>query len=163
MNDARRGRRADILDTALRLGVLARLKKSGGEWLGPCPVCGGRDRFAINPSKGLWNCRGCGRGGDAVDLVRHVTGGSFRSAVAVVDGEPRPDHSCDERPTQGVAKQAPAPAASSRAYRRGLDLWRKAAPVDHTPADLYLRERGFAPPYPATLRYLPALATIRMR
>jgi hypothetical protein len=33
MNDARRGRRADILDTALRLGVLARLKKSGGEWV----------------------------------------------------------------------------------------------------------------------------------
>jgi phage/plasmid primase-like uncharacterized protein len=145
--------RRDILGVARNLG--ARLRRSGGEWVGPCPVCGGKDRFAINPSKGLWNCRGCGRGGDAIDLVRRVTGGSFRSAVAVVDGEPRPDHSCDVCPTQRVAKQATAPAAPRRADRRGLALWRKAAPIDRTPADLYLGARGFAPPYPATLGYLP--------
>jgi hypothetical protein len=54
--------RHDILSVARNLG--ARLRRSGGEWIGPCPVCGGKDRFAINPSKGLWNCRGCGRGGE---------------------------------------------------------------------------------------------------
>ena len=88
MNDAPRGRRTDILDVAWRLGLLTRLKKSGGEYVGGCPQCGGRDRFAINPSKGLWNCRGCGRGGDAIALVRHVTGASFASAVEQVDHAP---------------------------------------------------------------------------
>jgi hypothetical protein len=61
-------RRPDILDTAWRLGLRARLKKTGGEWTGPCPRCGGRDRFSISPSKGLWNCRGCG----SVNLPRDV-------------------------------------------------------------------------------------------
>ena len=145
--------RRDILGVARNLG--ARLRRSGGEWIGPCPVCGGKDRFAINPSKGLWNCRRCGRGGDAIDLVCHVTGVSFRSAVAVVDGEPRPDRSCDETRVQDDATEALPRAAPPRADGRGLGLWRMAAPIDHTPADLYLRERGFAPPYPATLRYLP--------
>src|SRR6516165_10035464 len=72
-------RRADIVGVAERLG--ARLKKSGGEWIGPCPVCGGRDRFAINPRKGLFNCRGCGIGGDAIALVMHAEGCDFRKAV----------------------------------------------------------------------------------
>jgi phage/plasmid primase-like uncharacterized protein len=78
--------RRDILGVARNLG--ARLRRSGGEWIGPCPVCGGKDRFSISPSKGLWNCRRCGVGGDAIDLVRHVTGASFNSAVELVDGSP---------------------------------------------------------------------------
>ena len=28
------------------------------ERAGPCPVCGGTDRFSINTEKQLWNCRG---------------------------------------------------------------------------------------------------------
>jgi hypothetical protein len=28
------------------------------ERVGPCPVCGGRDRFSINTKKRVWNCRG---------------------------------------------------------------------------------------------------------
>ena len=31
---------------------------------GPCPVCGGTDRFSVNVKKQVWNCRGCGLGGD---------------------------------------------------------------------------------------------------
>lgn len=27
------------------------LKKSGGEYKGPCPLCGGRDRFHVRPGK----------------------------------------------------------------------------------------------------------------
>ena len=40
------------------------------ERVGPCPKCGGEDRFAINTNKGVWNCRGCGVGGDVIELVR---------------------------------------------------------------------------------------------
>jgi hypothetical protein len=46
---------------------------------------------------------------------------------------------------------------ASPSDNRGVGLWRNAPPIYHTPADLYLRGRGFAPPFPATLRYLPDL------
>jgi hypothetical protein len=89
-------------------------------------------------------------------MVRYITGCSFTEACELITGEPRPYHSCHESPTQCVARQAPTPAPPLRADSRGVGLWRKAAPeIDHSPADLYLRGRGFAPPYPATLRCLP--------
>jgi hypothetical protein len=47
----RRARDADILDIARRHGVLSGLKKVGDEYVGPCPRCGGKDRFAINARK----------------------------------------------------------------------------------------------------------------
>lgn len=31
----------------------------GGEWAGPCPFCGGRDRFRVWADLGRWSCRGC--------------------------------------------------------------------------------------------------------
>lgn len=32
---------------------------NGGEWAGPCPFCGGKDRFRVQPEKNRWLCRGC--------------------------------------------------------------------------------------------------------
>src|SRR5436853_7655590 len=62
-----------------------------GERVGPCPVCGGRDRFSINIKKQIWNCRGCARGGDVVDLVQHLDGVDFKIAVQTLGGnETRP-------------------------------------------------------------------------
>jgi hypothetical protein len=59
-----RAREADILNLVERLG--AKLKRVGAsEYVGPCPVCGGRDRFGVNIKKRLWNCRGCGKGGES--------------------------------------------------------------------------------------------------
>ncbi|WP_342452329.1 primase-helicase zinc-binding domain-containing protein [Desulfovibrio desulfuricans] len=43
--------------------------KGPHEFAGPCPECGGEDRFIVWPDKpnggGYW-CRGCGRQGDAI-------------------------------------------------------------------------------------------------
>jgi hypothetical protein len=64
-----------------------KLRRQGRELVGPCPTCGGRDRFAVSPTKQLWNCRGCSLGGDAIDLVRHVDGCSYREALRVLEGE----------------------------------------------------------------------------
>jgi hypothetical protein len=60
------------------------------ERYGPCPACGGTDRFSINLKKQLWNCRGCARGGDVIALVRHIDGGSFREAVRLLTGHAPP-------------------------------------------------------------------------
>jgi phage/plasmid primase-like uncharacterized protein len=72
-----------MADTVVRLGL--QLRCQGRELVGPCPRCGGRDRFAVNLGKEVWNCRGCSRGGDAIELVRHVRGCSFREAVTFLD------------------------------------------------------------------------------
>ena len=66
----------------------ARDKIRGGiERCGPCPVCGGDDRFSINTEKQVWNCRGCGKGGDVIDLVRHIDGSDFTAACTKLAGE----------------------------------------------------------------------------
>ena len=64
----------------LRLNVKVR------ELVGPCPRCGGRDRFAINVRKEVWNCRGCIRGGNAIALVQHIEGCGYREALGVLGG-----------------------------------------------------------------------------
>ena len=35
------------------------LKRVGAELIGPCPNCGGKDRFGVRVSDGLFNCRKC--------------------------------------------------------------------------------------------------------
>ena len=56
----------------------------GGEWAGPCPFCGGSDRFHVWPhhssGKGRWWCRGCGASGDAADYVQKRDGCGYREA-----------------------------------------------------------------------------------
>jgi hypothetical protein len=53
----------------------------GGEYAGPCPSCGGKDRFRVQPEMGLWWCRSCrDRWSDAIDYVRWRTGCSFVEA-----------------------------------------------------------------------------------
>jgi hypothetical protein len=67
------------------------LKRDGGsELVGPCPKCGGTDRFSINITKQLWNCRGCGKGGDIIDLIQHVDGCEFVDACEAINREPPP-------------------------------------------------------------------------
>jgi len=44
------------------------------ERAGPCPNCGGDDRFSINTSKQVFNCRKCGGRGDVIALVQFLDG-----------------------------------------------------------------------------------------
>src|SRR5258708_5777702 len=71
-----------IEDEIARRGI--KLNGRGPERCGPCPKCGGTDRFAINTSKQVWNCRGCQRGGDVISLIQHVDGCTFDAAVATL-------------------------------------------------------------------------------
>lgn len=56
---------------------------NGGEYHGPCPACGGNDRFALWPQKGptgrYW-CRKCGISGDGIDYLRKQKGLTFKQA-----------------------------------------------------------------------------------
>lgn len=55
---------------------------------GPCPKCGGDDRFSINTAKQVFNCRGCGAAGDVIDLVKFLDGVEFTEACRTLAGEP---------------------------------------------------------------------------
>lgn len=85
-----RARTASIEHEISARHIKLRRVGSGGEFVGPCPKCGGTDRFSINTTENVWNCRGC-RGdatGDVIGLVRHLDGCSFEEAVSRLAGEP---------------------------------------------------------------------------
>jgi len=137
-----------------RRGHRNRLKRAGHELVGPCPVCGGRDRFGVNIRKQKWNCRGCAKGGDVIDLVRHIDGGTLGEAVRTLTG-------MSARPTSPTRPTPPAPKSDDDHERRQRErarwLWSQRQPLTGTVAETYLRKaRGYTGPLPATLAFLPA-------
>jgi DNA primase len=58
----------DILSLAENYVTLK--KKSSKEWAGPCPGCGGDDRFVVWPDKGKFYCRQCEKAGDVISFLR---------------------------------------------------------------------------------------------
>jgi putative DNA primase/helicase len=121
-----------------RLGIPEeRLRKRGG----PCPACGGRDRFTFDNRhlRGDFFCRHCGAG-DGFALLQRVHGWDFRQALHRVaeavglSGErrampvARPPRDPPARPTQRVREILrgacePADVADVREYLKGRDLW----------------------------------------
>ena len=68
---------------------------------GPCPMCGGKDRFRFDDreGRGTYFCSGCGAG-DGVQLAMGITGLSFRDVAAEVEriaGTVRPSAARSER------------------------------------------------------------------
>jgi hypothetical protein len=65
---------------------------------GPCPKCGGHDRFAINVAKQLFNCRGCGaKGHGAIDFTSWLDGIEAIPAAEQLNGEPPPEANGKDR------------------------------------------------------------------
>ncbi len=120
-------------DEVARRGGLG-LKRIGGELIGACPQCGGRDRFAVSIRKQIFLCRGCGRSGDVVDLVQHIDRCDFKIAVQTLGGN-------ETRPIRPAPK-ATAPQDDDAANTaRALALWEEGSPIDGTLAEEYLRRR----------------------
>jgi len=112
-----------------------------GERVGPCPVCGGRDRFSINVKKQIWNCRSCSKGGDVVDLVQHLDGVDFRRAVVTLGGD-------DRKPIAPVVKPMTQHEKENdqEKTKRALNIWNEASEVNGTLAEQYLLRRGLELP-----------------
>jgi phage/plasmid primase-like uncharacterized protein len=136
------------------------LRRCGGELTGPCPVCGGTDRFAVNVRKNIWNCRGCGRGGDVIELVRHLSGYDFTEAVARLTGETGTviDHTTAPpdlvRRTKANANAADA-EYQRRQHEKAAWLWSQRRPIKGTIAEKYLQGRGITCLLQSTLAFLP--------
>jgi DNA primase len=85
---------------------------AGGEYAGPCPFCGGRDRFHVQPAKGRWFCRRCGDGKwrDVIDFVRLRDGVDFKEAVRRLSGPATPAAARPKRPPATCRPDGPPPA-----------------------------------------------------
>jgi DNA primase len=60
---------------------------NGGEWHMPCPFCGGKDRFIVQPyfNGGRWSCRQCSpRWGDIVDFVAKQNNTNISEAIKII-------------------------------------------------------------------------------
>src|SRR5688572_9488637 len=66
------------------------LKRQGAELVGPCPACGGTDRFSINLRKNVFHCRKSGTGGDVIALVQYLDGADFLGACETLTGRAPP-------------------------------------------------------------------------
>lgn len=123
-----RARAVTIADAATRLGVPERQ----GEWQGPCPRCGGKDRFGVNRAKGAWVCRGCGAGGkDAIGLAAHMhfhdlkSRSGFLCACGAALGEAVPAEGERETDDERAAREARMAAARDRAAKDAAAADRK--------------------------------------
>ena len=82
----------DLLTLAGCDTTLRRVSSSGGgEWAGPCPFCGGRDRFRIQPHRpdgGRWFCRQCSDNHwqDAIDYLKRRESLTTKDAVIRLTG-----------------------------------------------------------------------------
>lgn len=70
------------------LAYLPAMKPKGPhEFAGPCPQCGGEDRFIVWPDRprgGAYLCRGCGSQGDGIQFMREIMGMSYPEACAAL-------------------------------------------------------------------------------
>lgn len=158
-------RGADCWAVLNRLAIAHRVKASRRECVGPCPACGGTDRFSINRQKNLWFCRMSGKGGDAIALAEYLLGVDFLGAVEQVTGQPPPRGARGLAPDPAVMAErarlnAEREAAAAREnnefrareIRRAHDIWSGAAALAGSPAEAYLGYRGVAAAPGAKLR-----------
>jgi putative DNA primase/helicase len=103
---------------------------------GPCPCCGGKDRwrFLNTDGAGTWICNSCGTGG-GTDLVMKFTGMPFREAAEKIQTL------LGEAPVQSAKRERDS--AQTRAALNAM--WKCSAPIQRRDAvDRWLCGRGIA-------------------
>ncbi|MEO0485289.1 MAG: CHC2 zinc finger domain-containing protein [Pseudomonadota bacterium] len=125
------------------------LRPNGVEMAGPCPKCGGRDRFSINLQKQLFNCRICGEGGDQIALVQFLLDCDFPAALEdlcgarAVEVDPREferRRMAHEREAEKQRREADRYRQS--AIRSAVRTWGRARPGHMGVVGKYLLARG---------------------
>lgn len=157
--------RAFPIEVVAREHGLTLKAKGHVERVGPCPRCGGTDRFSINIRKRVFNCRGCQQGGDVIALMQFLTGCNFREAVTSLAGEQTTTKTHVQEPGKSPLKSCAfsVPEAEqqpndyeARQLEKAKWLRRRSQPATGTPVATYLRGRlnGITKPLPPTIRYL---------
>ena len=102
---------------------------------GPCPRCGGSDRFWVDAARNSFGCRGCGDvahggylGSGGIDLVMFVEGIAFGAAVEKLIGLPPATRR--------------ATGDDDGMQRHVAMLWQSRMPAAGSIVETYLRSRG---------------------
>lgn len=126
----------NVLDLA---GKTVKMRKAsgtnGGEWHGPCPGCGGDDRFHVWPEQhegrgGYW-CRSCGKTGDNIQYLIDFEGKSFKDACTILginlkDRQELPGSATAKAPHNQPRQSAPTPF-EPQTHTPPADLWQEKA------------------------------------
>ena len=137
-------------------GLVAK-SKTHNELCGPCPWCGGKDRFTIftdqgNNGLGRYWCRQCGKGGDTIQFVRETQGLGFKEAVEYL-GLPSPQgkvklaaNNLHQRAPAFEPITMPLPSEKWRTKAEAIATWAKGQLQNSTKVKEWLiRERGIMP------------------
>lgn len=129
---------------------------------GPCPICGGKDRFRLEERKaekaarGVWVCSHCDcKGGDGLSLYQQATGQSMSEAISSLGryfGLSGPvsaaDHARNEKQRQEAAKaveeqqqREASRRAAAAALAQQMELEAAGCMAEQVP---YLARKGFS-------------------
>ncbi len=125
---------------------------------GPCPLCGGDDRFSIHTKKNQFHCRKCDLSGSGViELVMQTKGLKFVDACELITGRMLEDE-VDPEVARKAREKAEADDESRRlqaeryrekARRNGYEIWTHSRRFqdfgEHSAVATYLRLRGLDP------------------
>lgn len=146
---------------------IAGLKRAGRELTGPCPQCGGNDRFSVNTSKRVFNCRRCGANGGNIDLVMFALGMTFPAALSWLCGERQELTAEQRRERERKAaenkrrNEERAQRERERSIAQAREIWVASKHAEGTAVRGYLEARGIPqalwPVLPPQLRFHPAL------
>lgn len=140
-----------------RLGIAAEFLRNRH---GPCPACGGKDRFRFDnrDGRGSFFCNGCGGSGDGFSLLMRVHGcdlAAAREMVMVAAGLSDCDGQINTMRTI-KPKRSTATPDKLEWNSTAESIWRKTQGLRGTLGEIYLRSRNcMLPPRDSHLRYLP--------
>ncbi len=124
------------------------LKKSGKSYKGLCPFHEDdkSPSLSVTPSKKLWQCFGCGKGGDVIDFARAIDGSDFDTAIAKLEGHlavtPSKKTKSKKKPVKKKTEEAPALTPGYyKLLKRVVDFYHTAFNEDPRARD-YLQDRG---------------------
>lgn len=135
--------RFDLLAYA---GQRSELRKvAAGEWAGPCPMCGGDDRFHVRADG--WFCRHCKNEPwqDAIELVRLLENCSFNDAVARMAGNAIATPSEQRRPMASPGKKEQPADWAGNAFALLATAQEALYSEKDTRGAEYLTARGLTP------------------
>ena len=121
------------------------LKRIGGNYRGFCPFHEDTlPSFTVNPQYNLWNCFGCGTGGDAIRFIELIDGVDFKEAVRrLADDSPNTGKSRTRK--KAVKKEPGQPQPPTPAHikvlERAIDFYHTAFCEDPRGRE-YLKKRG---------------------
>lgn len=125
----------------------------GGEYCGPCPACGGNDRFLIwpleNQNRGSYWCRQCERSGDNIQFLIDFEGKTFRDAceqlgieMKKAEGRAQYKPPADETKQLWEPRQATTPAGQWREKALSFVRYAHEKLISNKEQLDYLRGRG---------------------